>query len=68
MSDTLSEGYYAEERMKQARSKGLVLWCAWCGEQIEELGCLLFSPPDGSGKCHKHHGCKKCYDKLKPGK
>jgi len=46
MSDSISVGCEAEQRIKEARTKGLVIWCAWCGKQVECPGALLFSPPN----------------------
>ena len=35
--------------------------CDFCGLELEELGGLLFSPPDVEGKAIKSHLCVKCY-------
>jgi len=38
--------------------------CEKCGEELEEFGAILLSPPDSEGKVKKHHICKKCYEEM----
>lgn len=40
--------------------------CDLCGEELNEYGAILLSPPDDSGSVKKYHICKKCYEKIKP--
>ena len=35
--------------------------CDRCGNELEFLGGLLLSPPDGSGMVRKRHLCELCY-------
>jgi len=39
--------------------------CDRCGKQLEEMGALLFSPPEDSGRGSmitvKNHLCTQCY-------
>jgi len=37
--------------------------CSICFEALDELGALIFSPPDKHGKCAKLHACAACYDR-----
>lgn len=39
--------------------------CDNCEKELDELGALLFSPPDKEGFCQKIHLCKKCYEGLR---
>lgn len=39
---------------------GLLFNCEWCGEPIETVAGLLFSPPIND-MVRKHHMCKNCY-------
>ena len=38
--------------------------CDFCGEEMTDLGALLFSPPY-QGMTWKYHMCKKCYKRMK---
>ena len=39
--------------------------CDICKKELNDLGALLFSPPNQEGKVDKKHICKECYEKLK---
>ena len=39
--------------------------CSKCKRELEELGALLFSPPDKDGKVKKEHICVKCWQEVK---
>jgi len=36
--------------------------CDKCKEELDDYGAILWSPPDGRGKCDKYHICLKCFD------
>lgn len=38
--------------------------CDFCGEELDEFGGILLSPPDKEEKVKKYHICKKCYAEL----
>lgn len=35
--------------------------CDRCGEELDEFGALLFSPPDKKNMVRKYHLCKSCF-------
>lgn len=35
--------------------------CVACGEELEELGAILLSPPNFKGYVKKRHLCRHCY-------
>ena len=41
--------------------------CDYCGNELDDFGAILFSPPEGHD-VKKYHVCKGCYSKLKPKK
>lgn len=36
-----------------------------CGQELEECGAILLSPPDESNKVEKYHLCRTCYEEIK---
>lgn len=44
--------------------------CAWCGNELEEFGAILFAPPKEHfplvDVVEKFHCCKKCFEEIKP--
>lgn len=38
--------------------------CSDCGEDLEEPGALVFSPPDKADYCQKLHLCVDCWEDL----
>lgn len=52
------------DQLAKARDRpmeGFKVSCKDCGRELEELGALLFSPPDKDGRVKKEHICIKCY-------
>jgi len=41
------------------------LYCDKCGEELKELGGLLFSPPKEGREVKKFHLCVECYKDIK---
>jgi len=39
--------------------------CDICGEELLELGALLFSPPNKNKLCNKYHICNNCFKDIK---
>jgi 5-enolpyruvylshikimate-3-phosphate synthase len=39
--------------------------CNYCGQELEDFGGLLFSPPN-KNIVKKYHICKNCYNELRP--
>ncbi len=38
--------------------------CDKCGEELQDFGGILLSPPDSKGMVKKFHLCIKCYEKM----
>lgn len=38
--------------------------CNKCGEELDEFGAILLSPPDENNKVRKFHICKDCYYEI----
>lgn len=38
--------------------------CDKCGNELEEFGAIILSPPDSENKVKKYHFCKSCFNKL----
>ena len=38
--------------------------CNRCGDELEEFGAILLSPPDEDGKVRKDHLCVDCYNSI----
>jgi len=38
--------------------------CHMCGQQLQDFGALVFSPPDHYEDCHKYHVCRICWDEV----
>lgn len=38
--------------------------CDQCGEELQDFGAIVLSPPDEQGRVQKFHLCKVCYAKL----
>jgi hypothetical protein len=38
--------------------------CDKCKNELNELGAILFSPPDAAGLVKKIHLCVKCYNEV----
>ena len=38
--------------------------CDICGEELQQAGALLFSPPDMFGRVKQCHLCQACFDKF----
>lgn len=44
--------------------------CDYCGDELEDFGALLFSPPRPNRNfiVEKYHCCINCYEKIRPKK
>jgi hypothetical protein len=38
--------------------------CDRCGNELDDFGGILLSPPDAEGKVDKLHLCKDCYSAI----
>lgn len=38
--------------------------CDKCGDELNEFGAILLSPPDNENMVKKAHLCKACYQEL----
>ncbi len=38
--------------------------CDKCGNELQEFGAIILSPPDKDSKVIKFHLCKSCYNSL----
>jgi uncharacterized protein with PIN domain len=38
--------------------------CDQCGEELQDYGAIVLSPPNEKSEVHKFHLCKSCYEKL----
>ena len=41
----------------------MIIKCDSCERELDELGALLFSPPDENNNCTKYHICVYCFQK-----